>query len=71
MAVLTYDASKTSQDEILKRIALVGYDSDKFLAPDATYDALHECCQYERVAKNMPTAAKNGISYNGKSFQSR
>jgi hypothetical protein len=34
-----------------KRIALVGYDSDKFLAPDATYDALHECCQYERVEK--------------------
>jgi hypothetical protein len=26
---------------ILKRIALVGYDSDKFLAPDSTYDALH------------------------------
>jgi hypothetical protein len=25
--------------QILKRIALVGYDSDKFLAPDATYDA--------------------------------
>ncbi len=59
MAVLTYDASKTSQDEILKRIALVGYDSDKFLAPDATYDALHECCQYERVAKvAMPTEIK-------------
>jgi hypothetical protein len=36
-----YDASKTNTDEILKRIALVGYDSDKFLAPDSTYDALH------------------------------
>lgn len=59
MAVLTYDPSKTSQDEILKRIALVGYDSEKFLAPDATYDALHGCCQYERVAKiAMPTATK-------------
>lgn len=59
MAVLTYDPSKTSQDEILKRIALVGYDSDKFLAPDATYDALHGCCQYERVAKiAMPAATK-------------
>lgn len=51
MATLTYDSTKTSQDEILKRIALAGYDSDKFLAPDATYDALHGCCQYEREAK--------------------
>ena len=59
MAVLTYDPSMTSQDEILKRIALIGYDSDKFLAPDATYDALHGCCQYERVAKiAMPAATK-------------
>ncbi|TDE05269.1 DUF3347 domain-containing protein [Flavobacterium sandaracinum] len=51
MATLVYDSTKTSQDEILKRIALAGYDSDKFLAPDATYDALHGCCQYEREAK--------------------
>nr|WP_091165620.1 DUF3347 domain-containing protein [Flavobacterium sinopsychrotolerans] len=51
MATLNYDSTKTSQDEILKRIALAGYDSDKFLAPDATYDVLHGCCQYEREAK--------------------
>ena len=51
MATLTYDATKTNQDEILKRIALVGYDSDKFLAPDDVYNNLHGCCQYDRVAK--------------------
>ncbi|MFE3866823.1 DUF3347 domain-containing protein [Flavobacterium sp. LS2P90] len=51
MATLTYDSAQTNQDEILKRIALAGYDSDKFLAPDTTYDALHGCCQYEREAK--------------------
>lgn len=51
IATLTYDSTKTSQDEILKRIALAGYDSDKFLAPDDVYDALHGCCQYEREAK--------------------
>ena len=51
MAILTYDATKTTQDEILKRIALVGYDSDKFLAPDDVYNNLHGCCQYDRVAK--------------------
>ncbi|MFV8326934.1 DUF3347 domain-containing protein [Flavobacterium sp. ZS1P14] len=51
MATLTYDAKKTNQDEILKRIALAGYDSEKFLAPDAAYSKLPECCQYVREAK--------------------
>lgn len=51
MATLTYDTTKTNSDEILKRIALAGYDSDKFLAPDDVYDNLHGCCQYDRVAK--------------------
>ncbi len=53
MATITYDATKTNQDEILQRIALVGYDSDKFLAPDDVYNNLHGCCQYDRVAKVM------------------
>lgn len=51
MATLTYDTTKTNPDEILKRIAFAGYDSDKFLAPDDVYDNLHGCCQYDRVAK--------------------
>ena len=51
MATITFDATKTNQDEVLKRIALVGYDSDKFLAPDDVYNNLHGCCQYDRVAK--------------------
>nr|WP_294938197.1 DUF3347 domain-containing protein [uncultured Flavobacterium sp.] len=51
MATLTYDATKTNQDEILKRIALAGYDSDKFLAPDDVYNNLPGCCQYDREAK--------------------
>jgi copper chaperone CopZ len=51
MATLTYDSKKTNQDEILKRIALAGYDSDAFLAPDDVYANLHGCCQYDREAK--------------------
>ncbi len=51
MAIITYDSTKTNQDEILKRIALVGYDSDKFLAPDDVYNKLADCCRYERVNK--------------------
>jgi copper chaperone CopZ len=51
MATLTYDSSKTNQEEILKRIALAGYDSDQFLAPDDVYNNLPGCCQYDRVKK--------------------
>lgn len=51
MATITFDAAKTNQDEILKRIALIGYDSEKFLAPDDVYNNLHGCCQYDRKAK--------------------
>lgn len=51
MATLTYDATKTNQDEILKQIALAGYDSDKFLAPNDVYSKLPGCCQYDREAK--------------------
>lgn len=49
MAMLMYDAQKTSQAEILKRIALAGYDSGNFLAPDKADKQLQECCQYDRV----------------------
>lgn len=51
MATITYDSKKTNQDAILKRIALSGYDSDKFLASDNAYSKLPSCCQYDRVAK--------------------
>ncbi|MBC7885388.1 MAG: heavy-metal-associated domain-containing protein [Saprospiraceae bacterium] len=53
MAKITIDSTKTSVDEVLKRIAEVGYDSDAFRAPDAVYENLHGCCQYERPAKKI------------------
>jgi copper chaperone CopZ len=51
MATVSYDANKTNPEEILKRIALAGYDSDTFLAPDKAYSSLDDCCQYDREAK--------------------
>jgi copper chaperone CopZ len=51
MATLTYDAKKTNQEDILKKIALAGYDSDFFLAPEKAYSSLNGCCQYDREAK--------------------
>ncbi|WP_286710356.1 MULTISPECIES: DUF3347 domain-containing protein [Sphingobacterium] len=51
LAVVTYDSSKTSADEVLKRIALAGFDNEKFLAPDDAYVQLAKAEQYERVLK--------------------
>ena len=51
IAAITYDQKKTNQDEILKRIALAGYDSEQFLSPGDAYAKLPKCCQYERTNK--------------------
>ncbi len=51
MATITYNSKKTTQTDILKRIALAGYDSDQFLAPDNAYNEFMDCCKYERTAK--------------------
>jgi Protein of unknown function (DUF3347) len=51
MATITYDSKKINMDAVLKKIALAGYDSEKFLAPDAVYAKLPGCCKYERVKK--------------------
>lgn len=51
-ATLTYDSTKTTQEEILKRIALAGYDNDSFLAPNDIYAKLPTCCRYTRVSQS-------------------
>lgn len=51
-ARITYDSARTTLDAVLRRIAEAGYDSEKFLAPDAAYAALPGCCQYERTDKH-------------------
>jgi hypothetical protein len=50
-ATITYDVAKTSLNEVLKRIALAGYDNEVFAAPDAAYNNLPGCCQYDRPDK--------------------
>lgn len=51
LATISYDSTKTNLDQILKRIANTGYDSDAFTAPAEVYNNLHGCCQYERPIK--------------------
>ena len=60
MATITFDSKKTNLDAVLKNIALAGYDSDKFLAPDPAYNKLSGCCKYERENKVPIIELKNG-----------
>ena len=48
IATITYDETLTDKNAILKKIALVGYDSDAYKATDAVYNKLPGCCQYDR-----------------------
>lgn len=48
MLTLTYDPSKVKSDDVLKKIAEVGHDTDKFKADDKIYAKLPGCCKYKR-----------------------
>ena len=50
MLKITYLESATSNAKIQEKIASVGYDTKDLTAPDAVYNELPECCQYERKA---------------------
>lgn len=47
--VVEFDSTATSADKILKEIAAVGHDNERFSAPDAVYAGLPGCCHYERT----------------------
>ena len=44
---VTYDDTKTSNDAIQKKVASVGYDTEKYVGDEKVYKALEECCQYD------------------------
>jgi Cu(I)/Ag(I) efflux system membrane fusion protein len=48
MMEVTYYEEAISLDEIKKKIATVGYDTEEFRATKEVYDKLHGCCQYDR-----------------------
>lgn len=49
--ILVYNPSVAKIDEVQKKIAAAGYDTDKFLAEDKVYNSLPGCCKYERKSK--------------------
>jgi mercuric ion binding protein len=56
--VVKYDKAKTKGEIILHKVAFSGYDNQMYLAPDAAYTNLHECCQYERKGKPAANTTK-------------
>jgi mercuric ion binding protein len=45
---VVFDPATTSVDAIQKAVSQAGYDNAGYRAPDAVYENLHGCCQYER-----------------------
>jgi len=43
---LTYDPAKVKTDAIMKALAAVGHDTDKYKASDKVYNSLPGCCKY-------------------------
>jgi periplasmic mercuric ion binding protein len=52
---LQYDPQKVKLDDVHKKIAAVGHDTDKTRATDAAYNRLHGCCKYDRTALSTAT----------------
>lgn len=48
LLIVSYDVSKISNDDIQKKIAAAGHDTEKYTAEDKVYEKLPGCCQYER-----------------------
>ncbi len=61
---LIVNPAKTSTDEILKKIAEVGHDNEKFKTTDSTYKSLPGCCYYDRES-DFPKAGEKLKLENG------
>lgn len=46
IAIVIYDASKTTIDKVEQAIAEVGHDTTNHKADDKVYNTLPECCKY-------------------------
>lgn len=54
---LQYDPQKVKLDDVHKKIAAAGHDTEKTRATDAAYNRLHSCCKYEREAVSTSTSS--------------
>ena len=45
---VSYQEAHITLDQIKKKIAKSGYDTEEFRAEKEVYESLHKCCQYDR-----------------------
>jgi len=48
MLTLAYNPAVVKSDDVQKKIASVGHDTEKYKADTKTYNSLPGCCKYER-----------------------
>lgn len=48
LLTVTYKPALISNDDIQKKVATVGHDTEKYQAEDKVYEKLPGCCHYER-----------------------
>jgi periplasmic mercuric ion binding protein len=48
LLTLVYDPMKVKSEDVQKKIAAAGHDTEKFKADDKAYNGLPGCCKYER-----------------------
>lgn len=48
LLTLVFDPTKAKSDDVQKKIAAVGHDTEKYKADDKTYNSLPSCCKYDR-----------------------
>lgn len=46
MLTLVYDPARVKSDDIQKKVAAVGHDTEKYKADTKTYNGLPGCCKY-------------------------
>lgn len=56
LLTVSFDPSKTSVDSFGKKLALVGHDTEKYAASDKAYNALDDCCKYDRTSPALTAA---------------
>ncbi|MBA5792097.1 DUF3347 domain-containing protein [Flavobacterium sp. xlx-214] len=70
-ATITYNENKTSTSEILKKIALAGFDNAEYMAPDEAYAKLDKECQYPRDKKMVMNHQEMNHSHHNKTESSQ
>lgn len=48
---VTYDPDVTNMEDVEKKVAEAGHDTEDVRADDKVYENLHSCCKYDRPEK--------------------